>query len=153
MVSLSLIKPILLGLLLAGVFGAGWWKGYSGEHEKLITLTAQVEATGKAQNTQTKIADAKNKEQANEADKNIRIATDGIADYYRAHPVVRVRDACPGRSTLPEAADHPGGVDDTPASVDASAYVSPYDPEQVEQIAARLDGLQKLLIKDGVAVE
>lgn len=147
------IKIAAIALLLAGVFAYGHHKGYQGEHDKLVTFQAQVKVTGETAAAQVKIVDQKNKEQANEATKNLAGAVSGITDYYKSHPVVRLRNTCAGGSSPAQATDNPQSLDATTSSADASAYVSEYNPEDVELVAARLDELQKLLVKDGVTVK
>lgn len=147
------IKIASIALLLGGVFAYGHHRGYQGEHDKFVTFQAQVEAVGKAQAAEVVKTDLKNKEAANVATQNLAGAVSGITDYYKRNPVVRVQhaDTCGGRTT--QAADNPSVADDSATSSDAPAYVSEYNPEEVELVAARLDGLQKLLIKDGVTVQ
>jgi len=152
MIPTAFIKPLLLALAIAGIFGAGWYKGYSGQHDKLVTYRAQVKSLGKAQTKATEAANDRVQAAATQATQDIQYATTSISGYYRDHPVVRVRNTCASGSTLPIPTSDTRTVDDTTAADNASAYVSPYDPEEVEQVAARLDGLQKLLIKDGVTV-
>lgn len=147
------IKIAAVALLLGGVFAYGHHVGYQGEHDKLVTLSAQVETIGKAQAEQVKIADAQKKEAANAADQNAAYVANSIAQYYHDHPAVRVRNTCSGSSSPAQAADNSKVSDGSTASADAPAFVSEYDPEQVELVAARLDGLQKLLIQDGVTIK
>ena len=123
--------------------GAGW----AVEHDKRITYQAKVEQAGADALAHTEKTNAKHREEMQNAEQNTIIATNSIADWYRAHPVVRVRYT--GCSTVPSTDNNPGIPDDSTAS----GYASPYSPESTEQVASRLDQLQKLLRADGVKVE
>ena len=123
--------------------GAGW----AVEHDKRITYQAKVEQAGADALAQTEKTNAKHRKEMQNAEQNTIIATNSIADWYRAHPAVRVRYAdC---SAVPTTDNDPGLADDSTAS----GYVSPYSPEDTEQVASRLDQLQKLLRADGVRIE
>jgi hypothetical protein len=143
--------PLLPYKLIAGLVGVlilvsgAYYKGYAGEHEKLITYQAQVVAIGKAQEARTKIIDAQNQEAADHAAKTYSAAEKSIHDYYAAHPVIRVRYTDSGSCKVPETAGDTQRSDGAAPSEDAPAYISEYDPEQVEQVANRLYQLQSLL--------
>ena len=121
--------------------------GWAVEHDKRITYQAKVEQAGADALAHTEKTNAKHREEMQNAEQNTIIATNSIADWYRAHPVVRVRYT--GCSTVPSTDNNPGIPDDSTAS----GYASPYSPEDTEQVASRLDQLQKLLRADGVKVE
>jgi len=121
--------------------------GWAVEHDKRITYQAKVEQAGADALAHTEKTNAKHREEMQNAEQNTIIATNSIADWYRAHPVVRVRYT--GCSTVPSTDNNPGIPDDSTAS----GYASPYSPESTEQVASRLDQLQKLLRADGVKVE
>lgn len=55
-----LYKYIGLALIAVGIFGAGYYKGFSGEHNKYITFQAQVTQAVQDQNVATKKKDAEN---------------------------------------------------------------------------------------------
>jgi len=123
--------------------GAGW----AVEHDKRITYQAKVEQAGADALAHTEKTNAKHREEMQNAEQNTIIAANSISTWYRAHPVVRVRYT--GCSTVPSTDNNPGIPDDSTAS----GYASPYSPESTEQVASRLDQLQKLLRADGVKVE
>ena len=123
--------------------GAGW----AVEHDKRITYQAKVEQAGADALAQTEKINAKHREEMQNAEHNTIIATNSIADWYRAHPVVRVQNN--GCSTMPGTSGDSAGSDDS----STGGYVSPYHPADIEQVANRLDQLQKLLRADGVKVE
>jgi len=139
----------LYGYIAAAVLiiflGAGW----AHEHDKRIVFEAQVEQAGKDAAKHTAEINAKHREEMQNAEQNTIIATNSISDWYRAHPVVRVRYTNTGCSTVPGTANNPTIPDDTAPT----GYVSPYSPEDTEQVANRLDQLQKLLRADGVRIE
>ena len=135
-----------IAVLIVVVFlGAGW----AVEHDKRITYQAKVEQAGADALAQTEKINAKHREEMQNAEQNTIIATNSIADWYRAHPAVRVRYANTNCSAVPSTDNNPGIPDDSTTF----GYVSPYSPESTEQVASRLDQLQKLLRADGVRVE
>ena len=121
--------------------------GWAVEHDKRITYQAKVEQAGADALAHTEKTNAKHREEMQNAEQNTIIAANSISTWYRAHPVVRVRYT--GCSTVPSTDNNPGIPDDSTAS----GYASPYSPEDTEQVASRLDQLQKLLRADGVKVE
>jgi len=121
--------------------------GWAVEHDKRITYQAKVEQAGADALAHTEKTNAKHREEMQNAEQNTIIAANSISTWYRAHPVVRVRYT--GCSTVPSTDNNPGIPDDSTAS----GYASPYSPESTEQVASRLDQLQKLLRADGVKVE
>jgi len=125
--------------------GAGW----AVEHDKRITYQAKVEQAGADALAQTEKINAKHREEMQNAEQNTIIATNSIADWYRAHPVVRVRYTNTDCSTVPGTSGDSAGSDDS----STGGYVSPYHPADTEQVVNRLDQLQKLLRADGVKVE
>ena len=133
----------IAAIVLIVFLGAGW----AHEHDKRIVFEAQVEQAGKDAAKHTAEIDAKHLEEMKNAEQNTIIAANSISTWYRAHPVVRVRYT--GCSTVPSTDNNPGIPDDSTAS----GYASPYSPESTEQVASRLDQLQKLLRADGVKVE
>ena len=134
----------IAAIVLIVFLGAGW----AHEHDKRIVFEAQVEQAGKDAAKHTAETDAKHREEMQNAEQNTIIATNSIADWYRAHPVVRVRHDN-GCSTMPGTSGDSAGTNDSPTG----GYVSPYHPADIEQVANRLDQLQKLLRADGVKVE
>ena len=122
--------------------------GWAVEHDKRITYQAKVEQAGADALAHTEKTNAKHREEMQNAEQNTIIATNSIADWYRAHPVVRVRHDN-GCSTMPGTSGDSAGTNDSPTG----GYVSPYHPADIEQVANRLDQLQKLLRADGVKVE
>lgn len=140
-----------LGILVVviGMLGTAYYKGYSKEHDKLVTYQAQVAQAAKDQNAASELKDKQNKEQANEAENQYTTAINGINDWYLAHPVIRMRDPNTCSGELPKTTSDPKGADGSAASF----YVSPYSPELTELIAAQLNELQQRLIAGGVTVE
>ena len=139
----------IYGYIAAAVLIISLGAGWAHEHDKRIVFKAQVEQAGKDAAKHTAEIDAKHLEEMKNAEQNTIIATNSIADWYRAHPAVRVRYANTNCSAVPSTDNNPGIPDDSTAS----GYVSPYSPESTEQVASRLDQLQKLLRADGVRVE
>ena len=137
----------IYGYIAAAVLIISLGAGWAHEHDKRIVFKAQVEQAGKDAAKHTAEIDAKHLEEMKNAEQNTIIATNSITDWYRAHPTIRVRYAdC---SAVPTTDNDPGLADDSTAS----GYVSPYSPEDTEQVASRLDQLQKLLRADGVRIE
>ena len=139
----------IYGYIAAAVLIISLGAGWAHEHDKRIVFKAQVEQAGKDAAKHTAEIDAKHREEMQNAEQNTIIATNSIADWYRAHPAVRVRYANTDCSAVPSIDNNPSVPDDSTAS----GYVSPYSPESTEQVASRLDQLQKLLRADGVRVE
>lgn len=148
-----LYKYLGIAIVVLGALGGAYFKGhhdgYAPEHDKVVVLTASVNALGEAKKAESLAADKKAKEQANESEKNTADTINSIYAYYAAHPSVRMRDPNTCSGGLPKAASDSKVADDTAAS----GYFSPYSPELTELIANQLDQLQKLLVKDGVKVE
>jgi len=142
---MTAIYGYIAAAVLIVFLGAGW----AHEHDKRITYQAKVEQAGKDAAKHTAETDAKHREEMQNAEQNTIIATNSISDWYRAHPAVRVRYTNTDCSTVPGTANNPPIPDDTAPT----GYVSPYSPESTEQVASRLDQLQKLLRADGVRVE
>ena len=140
------IKAIISAIILAYIVGISWYAAH--EHNSYITYQATVKALGEDQAEQTKLADAKNKEQADESQKSYVDAINGVSDYYRTHPVVRVlNNSCSG--TVSKASDNTKGAND----ITASGYFSPFSPELTESLATQLYELQQRLIQGGVEVK
>lgn len=136
-----------LGIAVACLlFACGWLV----RDDDFAAYKAEMKALAEQQARQTEELNAKHEQEAKDAEQNTIIAAERIDAYYRAHPVVRVRYT--SASCVPEANPNPEGADATPAAGDATAYVSPYAPDATEQVANRLDQLQKLLRADGVEV-
>jgi len=142
---MTTIYGYIAAAVLIIFLGAGW----AHEHDKRIVFEAQVEQAGKDAAKHTAEINAKHQEEMQNAEQNTIIATNSISDWYRAHPVVRVRYTNTDCSTMPGTANNPPIPDDTAPT----GYVSPYSPEDTEQVANRLDQLQKLLLADGVRIE
>lgn len=137
-------KLLLAALMLATAFTGGLLY----ERAKLSAYKGEVKGVAEQQVREVKAVDGKNEGSANATEQSYVEAITGVDAYYKSHPVVRVqyRDCT---SPLPETASDPKGVDATAAS----GYVSPYSPSDTEQIAVRLDALQRLLVADGVTVQ
>ena len=142
---MTTIYGYIAAIVLIVFLGAGW----AHEHDKRITYQAKVEQAGKDAAKHTAEINAKHKEEMKNAEQNTIIATNSISDWYRAHPVVRVRYTNTDCSTVSPTDNNPPIPDDTAPT----GYVSPYSPEDTEQVANRLDQLQKLLLADGVRIE
>jgi len=117
------------------------------------SFVAQTKTIGEQAAKAAKKLDEEHAKEMKNAEQNTVYATNSIDAYYRAHPAVRVLHSDSGCSPDPKTTDHPKSTDGTPPGTDASAYLSEYNPQVVEQIASRLDQLQKLLMADGVAVQ
>ena len=141
---MTTIYGYIAAIVLIVFLGAGW----AHEHDKRITYQAKVEQAGKDAAKHTAEINAKHREELKNAEQNTIIATNSISDWYRAHPVVRVRHDN-GCSTMPGTSGDSSGTNDS----STGGYVSPYHPADTEQVVNRLDQLQKLLRADGVKVE
>ena len=119
------------------------------EHEKFVVYKNEQTGIVKAMQIEVKATDDKNKEDANVAQQNSIQAINGINDWYIAHPVIRMRNNSPSPYALSIPANHTASVNDTAPD----GYASPYSPRDTEAIAARLNGLQQLLIKGGVTIK
>jgi hypothetical protein len=138
---------ILVGVLALAIgLGGAYFAGWSSQHDVLVTYKAQVNTIAQAQIKENARLEHERKAALDDSIHNTQIATDSISSWYRAHPV-RVLSPC--TSGLPETSS------DTQSSNDTSAdrYASPYRPDDTEQVASRLDQLQKLLRRYGVTVE
>jgi len=145
----------LLGIAAAvaiysiSLYGVGRYQGYAKEHDKFVTFQAQVTQIGKAQQKETAALNLKIKENANAAENNLIFATNGVNNYYRSNPVIRLRNASTCSGGMSQSISDSTGSDDSTTS----GFFSPYSPEQSELIAVRLFELQNLLRSDGVIVE
>ena len=138
------------GIFLLTAFGAACaFCGWRVPHDELVRFRAEVVAAGRVQQAQSLVTDALHKKEMKDAADSMVVAVGGIDNYYKQHPVVRLRDTCTGGSTVPQAA---GGAE-VPDGTSPSDYVTAYDPRDVEKVAARLNELQRLLRVDGVEVE
>ena len=138
------------GILFLLVFGATCaFCGWRIPHDELTRFRAEVEAAGRVQQAQSLATDTKHQQEMKNAAESMVQAVGGIDSYYKQHPVVRVRDVCPGGSGMPQTAGGAEGID----AATVSGYVSPYSPQEVEKVAAQLNELQLLLLRDGVTVE
>jgi len=133
----------IAALVVIIFLAAGWAR----EHDKRIVFEAQIAQAAQDAERRAAEINAKYQEEMKNAEQNTITAANAIADWYRAHPVVRVQHSSCGQ--VPGSADSSQGADGT----SPSGYVSPYSPEETEQVANRLDQLQKLLRADGVRVE
>lgn len=148
-ISPGLIKLLAGIAFVAGLMGVSWFYGYSGQHDILVSERAKNK---QAADSQAILVDKLNKEleaNKNESAKQTADAVQSINDYYKLHPVVRVRYKSGSCSAVSEADSNPQSIDGTTAI----GYVSPYSPKSTEQVANRLDQLQKLLVKDRVQVK
>lgn len=140
---------ILASIAFLAIFGCScYFAGWSGQHDKLVEYTAKVKQVGDIQAKQVAILNKKVEDNANESSKNIDIATKSITDYYKLHPVVRLRDTKDRVCSTEAAGDSSAAYGEA-----ADVYASPYRPDDTEEIAARLYELQLLLEKDGVEVK
>ena len=135
---------IATAVLLGGCVYYGWHL----RDRDFSEYKLQVNSTAKAQAILTAQLNKKLKDNSDEAAKNVQIATQSIADYYKSHPVIRLRIKH-GSCTVSTADSGSKGADGSTSAF----YASPYTPESAEQVANRLDQLQKLLIKNGVTVK
>ena len=140
--------------ILAGMFaltiglGVAYWAGWDSGNTKYLDYKARVEQTAAQQAEFIKRLEHERQEALDESVRKIQDTTDSINSYYRSHPVIRVRDTC-SASGVPETASNPQGADDTSATL----YASPYRPDDTEQVANRLDQLQKLLKEYNVTIK
>jgi hypothetical protein len=107
MLTPTVLKGLGILLLLGGVFGAGWWRGYSGEHDKLTTYTVQVTQQGKDQAAQTLLKDMQNEEATRSIAQTWKTDHDRLVannDWLRNHPN--------GSGPMPQTIDgQPGNAD------------------------------------------
>jgi len=153
-------KYLIIAILLIFYTGGSIYLGYRYEDNVLIAFTAKVKEAGDAQTAAAAAKDKQNQEDANEAQTNATQAINSIADYYNQHPVTVVTRLPNGTSscTVSGATNSPGSTNEAGATGNAPTqpavqYVSPYNPEQVEEMASQLNQLEKLLINDGVQVQ
>lgn len=140
---------ILAGFaVLLVLVGGAYYRGWSSQHDVYIAYKARVAQTASIQAAETAKIDAYHQKELEDATHNTQIATDSISAWYKSHPVrVLLPSAC--ASGVSTASSNTQGADDY-APIE---YASPYRPDDTEQVANRLDQLQKLLIKDGVQIE
>jgi len=151
------VKLGIAAVIAAILVGAGFWGCYHfeyiPEHDAYTKFVAQTAQIGKDQAAQVKLIDAQHAKELNDANQNTVDTATAIADYWKSHPVVRVRYTSSGCSAVPEATGHTQSANGAATGDYASAYLSEYSPESTEQVANRLYRLQKLLIKYGVTVQ
>lgn len=139
-------KEIVLGIVaLIIVFVSGYTLYSFGKSTNQMEVDQQIIA-------QQEAADKKEKEyQANAAktQEDYQASVDAIREYYNQHPAIRVFNSCPSASGVPST----NGSSETTDAANTGLYVTPYSPEDSEIVAARLNNLQQLLIKNGVTVE
>jgi hypothetical protein len=134
---------IVIVLLVVAFLG-----GMAVEGEKFSAYKYEQKGIAESQAKFAKDTDAKNKGDANDAQQSYVEAINGVDAWYRDHPVTRLQ-YIPHTGTVSKADCDTKSTDETAPG----QYVSPYSPADTEQIAVRLDQLQKLLIRDGVNLE
>ena len=143
----------VLGIVSAILFGIGYYAcyhiSYLPERDAYTKFVAQTEQIGKDQSKITDATNLENERKLKNAEKNTVDTAIAIADYWKHHPVIRVRYTSSGGCTLSKATGNPENTDGT-ASI---GYVSAFSQADTEQVANRLDQLQKLLIRYGVTVQ
>lgn len=137
-------------ILLMAFGGFMYFKGYSGQHDALVSMEARTAQLGRDQAAMVAAYDKRIKENADDADKNATVIADGIHTYYLSHPV-RVLDPNTSCGTATKTPGNPQGAGQAGGpEVPATQYASPYTPEETEQLASQLDQLLRLLHLDGV---
>ena len=138
---------ILAGLLVITLsLGGAYYSGWANQHDQYLAYKARVDAIAEAQIKENARIATERKAALDDSIHNTQIATDSIANWYRTHPE-RVLSPC--TSGVSEASSNTQGVNDTTTTL----YASPHRPDDTEQVASRLDQLQKLLVRYGVRVE
>lgn len=145
----KIVEGIFALIIAALLFGAGfmtdrvYYSNYKGEVKGAADVRGEI----------TKAANTKNEGDYHASNEDITGALQNQADYYKLHPIVKyVRVQDNGCSAVPGPADNTQGGHGATTGSDVATYLSPYSPEEVEQVAARLDNLQQRLLKAGVTV-
>ncbi len=124
-----------MAIVVALFGGFMYFKGWSGEHDKLVSYEATIKAMGEQQQAIVKEKDKENEDTANY-----------IAGQYDSY-FKRLRQHSSG-GNVPQANSCTKGADGS----SASGYVGHFTDEEVKEQAGKLYFLQQLLIKDGVQV-
>lgn len=132
---------LVLGLLICLFFT---YIGYSYEHTKFNQFKVEVTAAGEKQAVESIQTDKENKQHELQTQTDSTNAIASITSYYKLHPVRVCGNT--GSSTVSSPAFDTKRADGT----STISYASPYNPEDVELVAARLQALQTLLKEDGV---
>jgi hypothetical protein len=144
-----LIEALIGILIVLMIFCAGYYV----EYKNFKTFKDEQSLLLKDRNAQITALNQTIKENANESESQLQDTSKSITDWYVAHPVVRVQpNTCNGQ--VPGPNNNTAGPNGVTTGSDAGTYyLSQYSPADTEQVANRLDQLQKLLIKDGVKVK
>jgi len=145
-------KLIILALLLIGCLTGGAFAGWTYEHNQLQKIEADLNSKVAVQTALVSKLNQENIQNADTAQTTLISSLDSVHSYYKSHPVIRVHYVN-GSCTVSSTSGDTSSPDAASSSGDVTAFISPYSPEACEQVATRLDGLQKLLTKDGVTVK
>lgn len=132
----------LLGVALA-IFGAGWYSGYSPQHDKLVSYKAQVAQAAKDQEIAVK---AKEKEH----DAQTAYVADSYSNYYQ-QLLTRLRDAQRRSSGLPQTASGPQGADGTQQELSRACQGSQFYSNALED-ALKLQHWQEWAARQNIPV-
>ena len=143
-----LVEALIGLVLIAIIFGLGYYI----ESKNFSAYKTEQQILVKDRNDEVAKLNKQLKDNSQNAETQLQDTSKAISDWYVSHPVVRLQpNTCSQQGTGPT--NNTVGPNGITAATDAQPYfISSYDPEQVEQVANRLDQLQKLLIKDGVKI-
>ena len=148
-----IILKLIIGALIALILvGGGAFGGYTFEHDKMVKLEADLNAKVAIQTAAVLAVNKTVKDNENEASTNLVTSVNAVHAYYAAHPVRVLSSAnCSALSSTTGNSQVINGASSVPDAT--TLYASPYSPPDTEDVAVRLDALQKLLVKDGVTVQ
>lgn len=132
-------------LLILGVFGAGYYKGYSGQHDELTSYKAQVTQTAADQKAAAIAKDKQNEEITN------NIVQTWKSDHDRLSAVIAGMRNTDGRSAVSQTADSKQGNDDIIAFEGGTCSRSFYNKALDAELL--LETWQEWALEHGITVE
>lgn len=149
----ALIKQIIIIIAILCLCIASGYGGYKYESTKYDKFVSEVKIAGDKQAAESLTKDKEYKDNAQQAQDNSTNAINGINDWYNKHPPVGVQHDGSCSSTVPQTNSNTEGINEADTQGYTGWYLSPYSPEETEQIGSQLQGLLDLLHKDGVQIK
>lgn len=149
-------KLIGVGILVIGLFGCGYWRGYTNEHIKFVAYESQVKAQGEMQANLNKQKEIENDRQTQQ------VAQDYAATTNELHnQLERLRNLYAGGSTVSTVASNSQGLNETGIKLPRSCEDTGYDPCEVSRQffegalndANKVEGFQDWVIREHIPVQ
>jgi hypothetical protein len=146
------MNPLVLkygayALVVIGIFGVGYWKGYAPEHDKLISFQAKVTQEANDQNAAAKRKDAENETQT------LAVANAYTVDNNRLRAALeQLRKSTNSFSKLPKAADGSQGSDGAKQELSGTCQGSEFYANALED-ALKLQKWQEWAERLNLSVE